>query len=229
MNLNSRDLSSGWIITNLSEIITKPQYGWTTSAKKEGPGIKLLRTTDISSGTINWKTVPYCKKAPDNIEKYLLKKGDIVVSRAGSVGTNIDISDCPKAIFASYLIRFRVVEPFLTRYISLFLKSSAYWSQIADETSGITIPNVNATKLKRIVLPIAPLNEQKRIVSKVESLFLESKTIREALDRIIILIRGMHNYFYLLFSLFFMVRLLEPVTLHYLRLCLLSLFHVSCD
>jgi type I restriction enzyme S subunit len=183
------ELPIGWAYSKLSEICTKPQYGWTTKAKKEGPGVKFLRTTDISSGKINWETVPFCSTLPGDLEKYLLKRGDILVSRAGSVGVSIEIEDCPRAIFGSYLIRFRALEPIQTRYVSLFLKSSKYWSQIADNTSGITIPNVNATKLQQILLPLAPLNEQRRIVARVEALLAESKTAREALDKVPVLLR----------------------------------------
>ena len=75
-----------------------------------------------------------------------------------------------QAVFASYLIRFRPViidELFL----SYFLKSSAYWLAISESKLGIAVQNVNATKLKKIALPIAPLSEQHRIVAKIEELF----------------------------------------------------------
>src|SRR3990170_1071026 len=44
---------------------------------------------------------------PVDINKYLLHDGDIVISRAGSVGFSHLIKNPKPAIFASYLIRFR--------------------------------------------------------------------------------------------------------------------------
>ena len=38
---------------------------------------------------------------------------------------------------------------------------------------GIAVPNVNATKLSKIEIPVAPTNEQRRIVTKIEELFSE--------------------------------------------------------
>ena len=174
---------------NLGEVVTKPQYGWTAKADKERTGVKFLRTTDISSGSINWEKVPTCSAIPANLEKYLLKKGDILVARAGSVGVSAEIEDCPPSVFGSYLIRFRVIDPILTKYVSFFLKSPFFWSQVAECTSGITIPNINATKLQNIIIPMPPQEEQGRIVAKIESLFAETKTAIRDCNNILILLR----------------------------------------
>ncbi len=172
-------LPEGWVWTTLDEISQPPQYGWTTSAKNRGK-LRLLRTTDITSGYINWETVPFCQTEPDDVEKYLLKDGDIVISRSGSVGYSHLIKEPDQAIFASYLIRFRPViidELFL----SYFLKSSVYWRAISESKLGIAVQNVNATKLRKISLPIAPLPEQHRIVAKIEELFTKLDAGKEEL------------------------------------------------
>jgi type I restriction enzyme S subunit len=183
------ELPEGWTWTKLGEICEKPQYGWTTSADLNGRGLKLLRTTDISSGAINWGTVPFCDREPDEPKKYLLNKGDILVSRAGSVGVSIEINDCTEAIFASYLIRFKPIPPIYPRFISLYLKSPYYWNCIADNTAGIAIPNVNATKLQALQIPLPPLNEQKRIVAKIEFLFGRVDTTKRELAQIPLLLK----------------------------------------
>ncbi len=169
MGVGLSELPDGWVWTTLGEVSQPPQYGWTTSAQNRGK-LRLLRTTDITSGSIDWETVPFCQKEPDDKTKYLLKDGDVVISRAGSVGFSCLIREPEQAVFASYLIRFRPViidELFL----SYFLKSPAYWLAISESKLGIVIQNVNATKLKKIALPIAPLPEQHRIVAKIEELF----------------------------------------------------------
>lgn len=51
------------------------------------------------------------------------------------------------------------------------MQSRRYWEQIEDKSSGIAIPNVNASKLAQVEIPVAPLNEQRRIVEKIETLF----------------------------------------------------------
>ena len=164
------ELPSGWVSCKLGDITTKPQYGWTTKATNKGDNLKLLRTSDISSGRVNWQTVPICANEPGDPKKYFLKAGDIVVSRAGSVGKSFLIrEDVTDAVFASYLVR---LTPYISSgYIDFFMKSWRYWEQIEDKSSGIAVPNVNASKLSQIELDVAPLAEQHRIVEKIENLF----------------------------------------------------------
>jgi type I restriction enzyme S subunit len=184
---NSSDEESfpeGWATARLEDICTSPQYGWTTSADRNRTDLKLLRTTDISSGIVDWSTVPGCAKEPNDSEKYLLEPGDIVISRAGSVGLSYLVKECPRAIFASYLIRFRPKPPIESEFIALFLKSQQYWAAIADETIGIAIPNVNASKLRKIEIPLPPLAEQKRVVAKVEELLARVNATRERLTKV---------------------------------------------
>ena len=178
---NLPELSKGWVWTRLGEACLDPQYGWTTSAVTEGI-LHLLRTTDITSGSIDWNTVPFCKEEPSEKEKYLLKDGDIVISRAGSVGYSHLIKNPKEAIFASYLIRFRPLID--EKYLAFFLKSPLYWNSISEKSLGIAIPNVNASKLKQIPHPLPPLPEQHRIVAKIEEVFTKLDAGDEALKKI---------------------------------------------
>ena len=170
-----------WVWTTLGDVCSDPQYGWTTSAADYGK-LHLLRTTDITSGNIDWESVPFCKEAPVEKEKYLLKTGDIVISRAGSVGYSYLIRNLKEAVFASYLIRFRPLID--EHYLSFFLKSPSYWKFISEKSLGIAIPNVNASNLKQIRVPLPPLPEQHRIVAKIEEVFTKLDAGVEALKKV---------------------------------------------
>lgn len=174
-------LPSGWIWTKLGEVASDPQYGWTTSAVADGE-LHLLRTTDITPGHVDWTSVPFCKDEPPDVAKYLLHDGDIVISRAGSVGYSHLVKDPPKSVFASYLIRF---QPLINnQYFAMFLTSPSYWGSISDKSIGIALANVNASKLKQISMPLPPLPEQHRILAKIEELFTRLDTGVETLKKI---------------------------------------------
>ncbi len=168
----SNDLPNGWVWTTLQNVCSTPQYGWTTKASPQGT-LHLLRTTDITSGNVNWETVPFCEVEPPKSEKYLLKTGDIVISRAGSIGYSYLLKNPQNAVFASYLIRFRPLSIIDENYLAFFLQSPFYWQTLSEEKAGITLPNVNASKLKRIPIPLPPLPEQRRIVAKLDALFTQ--------------------------------------------------------
>ena len=181
--LNS--IPKGWAEATLAEISHKPQYGWTTSSSPKGE-IKLLRTTDISNGILNWETVPFCNRNPDDILKYQIKQHDIFISRAGSVGISYMIDEPIdfKAVFASYLIRIRIVPPINYKYIGYFFQSEQYWNQVTDFTSGIAIPNINSSKLQGLKIPVAPLELQKEIVNKLDEMFAKVQSGFETLNKL---------------------------------------------
>lgn len=168
--MRNRDLPESWILSTIGEVCEPPQYGYTTKASLTGD-LRLLRTTDITKGAINWEAVPYCADNPDNPEKYLLQHEDIVISRAGSVGVSCLLSYPEKSVFASYLIRFR--PSINKKFFRYFLDSPFYWNEITENKLGIAVPNVNASKLKEIPFPLPPEHEQKSIVAKIEELFSE--------------------------------------------------------
>ena len=173
-----------WWLSTLGEISEKPQYGWTTKAKHEEGHLKLLRTTDITSGTVDWSKVPYCTEEPDDIKKYLIKSGDILISRAGSIGVSYLVNNPERAVFASYLIRFRPKQSMDEKYVYYYLKSPDYWTAIGASKVGIAVPNVNASKLSQVSIPIAPPDQQKLIVAEIEKQFSRLDEAVAALKRI---------------------------------------------
>jgi len=110
-----------------------------------------------------------------------VRPGDILIARAGSVGKSFLIEQAERAVFASYLIRYR--PKVVPRYVHYWLQTDAYWSQIVDNTAGIAVPNVNASKLDRISIPIPEPDIQRRIVERIDELFSELDDGEEELRR----------------------------------------------
>ena len=151
---------------NLSAAI---QYGLSNSAKPQGTH-RLLRITDIQDGKVNWDTVPFT--TVDDPETYLLKTGDIVFARTGAtVGKSFLITETPyPSVYASYLIRIRLLGNLPPEYIYQFFDSACYWSQITDKSVGVGQPNCNGTSLKELFIPLPPINEQLRIIPTAQAL-----------------------------------------------------------
>ena len=147
----------------LSDIIEKPQYGYTASTSQDPIGIKIVRITDIQGGKVNWDSVPYCEcEKPDN---YLLKENDILFARTGgTTGKSFIVKGVmPESIFASYLIRVRSKNGINPDFLYWFFQTKQYWSQIVSEKMGSAQPNVNGQKLSTLEIYVPDLSIQNSI------------------------------------------------------------------
>ena len=165
-------IPAGWMWQRLQAISLDVHYGYTASADATVTDTKLLRITDIQNDSVDWESVPGCRIEDSEIGKYALQEGDVVIARTGgTIGKSYLVDSPPeRALFASYLIRVIPAMPSEPRFLKLFLGSPLYWDQLREGSKGTGQPNVNATSLKGLALPLPPLAEQKRIVAKVDQL-----------------------------------------------------------
>jgi len=178
-------LPEEWKWVSLSELLVqKPQYGLTARSESRGQ-VLYLRITDIDDfGRLKSTGLRYVNIDKETFAKYAICPGDILIARSGATAGKAFL--CKKqmnAVFASYLIRFRVnKERILPEYLFYFLHSNTYWKQLRSWKVGGAQPNVNAQNIKRLKIPLAPLDEQRRIVSRLEQLIgrvEEAKRLRK--------------------------------------------------
>ncbi|MFH1713371.1 MAG: restriction endonuclease subunit S [Candidatus Jacksonbacteria bacterium] len=150
----------------LKEICEKVDYGFTASASKINIGPKFLRITDIAHSSIDWDSVPYCEISETEKGKYLLTDGDIVVARTGATtGYAKCLKDLPEAVFASYLVRFRINEENNNRFIGHVIESQDYKDFIKKNLGGSAQPQANAQILGSYELSLPDKETQTRIAS----------------------------------------------------------------
>ena len=147
-------------------------YGYTASATHDG-NAKLLRITDIQNNRVVWENVPYCSVSKNDLQTYQLHNRDIMIARTGgTIGKTYIVRKLTVvSVFASYLIRAIPVEELDEEYLKNYMESPLYWKQLNEFSAGTGQPNVNGQSLKRLLLPLPPLQEQHRIVKAIERLF----------------------------------------------------------
>ena len=168
------ELPEKWKWVKMSDISASIRYGYTASANTSG-NVKLLRVTDLQDSQVNWNTVPCCEIDSEYLPRFKLEKYDIVIARSGSVGKSfvVDHLDTSKScVFASYLIRIRLNSEAQVNisFIKYYLNSPFYWQSISLSSRGTTLKNVNAQQLGGLLVPLPPLEEQRRIVAKLDEL-----------------------------------------------------------
>ena len=179
------DIPGSWEWVRLGQLASSVRYGFTDSAKGSG-NARFIRITDIQHGSVNWNNVPFCNVPSEKLDDLRLLNNDILIARTGgTVGKSFIVHDVEQtSVFASYLIRIRMVNIQLTNFIAYFLQSPLYWKAISEKQSGTGQPNVNASKLSEIIIPLPSLEEQKRIVAKIEKLMPLVDEYAEAYDKL---------------------------------------------
>lgn len=165
-------MKKGWETKELAAV-SAINYGYTESASSEPVGPRFLRITDIQDDRVDWDSVPYCKIEKTDLPKYRLASGDIVFARTGATtGKSFLVAEPPDAVFASYLIRLRLLDKkLLPEFVLLFFQTAGYWQSIKDGSSGSAQGGFNATKLGALTIPVPPLAEQQRIVGVLDEAF----------------------------------------------------------
>jgi type I restriction enzyme S subunit len=169
----------GWKRKSLVELCESVDYGYTASAQQEEIGPKFLRITDIVPAFIDWSTVPHCPISEERLDKFRLCEGDIVVARTGAtVGYGKRLHKRhPEAVFASYLVRFRIKPVVDNLMVGIFVESDTYKAYVKSRVGGAAQPNANARVLAgaQILVPspvlqrtfheiVEPLVDQREIL-----------------------------------------------------------------
>ena len=165
------EIPDSWEWCRWGELSQSIQYGYNAPAKQAGR-IKMVRISDIQDNKVLWDSVPYCDIDESDIDTYLLQANDILFARTGgTVGKSYLVKDVPEdAIYAGYLIRTRYSNSLCPEYLKFFMESELYWTQLRNGTIATAQPNCNGKTLSNMIVPVPPLSEQHRIVSKIEEL-----------------------------------------------------------
>jgi len=161
-----------WKVYQLGDLCDEVAYGYTASADWKIDGPKFLRITDIQNYFVNWDTVPQCPIKANEHKKYKLEEGDIVIARTGATtGTTYTFKGNVDAVFASYLIKFKInkklANPF---YVGYTLKSNIWKEFVASIIGGSAQPGANAKQFSSFEVPLPDLKTQQQIVSILRSI-----------------------------------------------------------
>ncbi len=186
-----KKLPDGWCMCRLGDLTERSEYGTSLKCDYEGDGLPVLRIPNIVNAEVDFtdlkRTIAELKlEAGDE-----LQPGDMLICRTNGsislVGKTAVIRsplDCPHS-FASYLLRFRFLEQdVLPKWVHFFFGSQgrAFVERHAASSAGQH--NISLSTLHSMPLPIAPQEEQRRIVAKIEELFSDLDAGVAALERV---------------------------------------------
>ena len=168
--------------------------GDTGTVVKTGPFGSALHKRDYVAGgipIINPMHINHGKLMPSNsmtisTEKYLelsawhLREGDVIVGRRGEMGRAAVVADGKtKMLCGTGSMILRVDDTALPKYLELILRSPTSVEYFIAASVGSTMVNLNQGVIKNLKVHFPPLQEQKEIVSRVESLFSVAESVEK--------------------------------------------------
>jgi type I restriction enzyme S subunit len=180
------ELPEGWKWMKIGDVCHNVEYGSATKSKKIGK-VPVLRMGNIQNGKFEWDDLVFTDDK-EEIEKYLLKKNDVLFNRTNSaelVGKTAMYKGERPAIFAGYLIRINRIESMIdATYLTYFLNTlfaKSYGNSV--RSFGVNQSNINGTKLKTYPIPLCSLKEQRLIVDELESKLTVCDKIEETISQ----------------------------------------------
>ncbi|NME30116.1 hypothetical protein HF869_03290 [Lactobacillus amylovorus subsp. animalium] len=190
------DIPDNWEWVRLNDLSANVQYPFAdgpfgSNLKKEHytdkKEVRIIQLSNI--GERGWRddnhrytTFEHLK----DIKRSEVDAGDIVIAKMMPAGRAIVVPQHLeiKFVLSSDAVKFVPNKLLHKDFLYFAINSSVFKSQVDAEVQGITRKRTSLTKLKKYILPIPPLEEQKRIVAKIEKLMSLVDEYAESYNRL---------------------------------------------
>ncbi|MFH8757954.1 restriction endonuclease subunit S [Streptomyces atroolivaceus] len=171
-------LPSAWHLTRLDRVATvNARIGWKalTAAEYQPDGYAFLSTPNIKGVEIDFENVNYItefryRESPD----LQLREGDVLLTKDGfTLGTVNVVTQLPRPATVNGSVA--VLRPFGidSHFLRYVLASSAIQHHMWAAKNGMDVLHLFQRDIKKIPLPLPPVDEQRRIAD-----FLDTETAR---------------------------------------------------
>ena len=155
-----------------SNVVTSAQY---------------LMLANIQNGIID-EELPYIREIDSKLEKYCLKTDDLLLSKNGAP-FKLAVAEVREGqhILANGNLYVMTVDktkadPY---YIKAYLESEKGAAALKRITVGTTIPSLGVEQLKKLLIPLPPLAEQKKVADEYKTCVAELKSLRRKMAKVL--------------------------------------------
>lgn len=157
-----------WEVKTVEDVTSVCQYGLSIPLHESGQ-YPILRMMNYDDGRIVANDLKYVDLSVSDFNSFKLSNKDILFNRTNSADLvgKVGIFDLEgDYVFASYLVRLRAdLNKILPEYLNFYLNSDIGQNRlIAYATPGVSQTNISAGNLKKVLIPVPPLEEQHEIV-----------------------------------------------------------------
>jgi len=183
---------SGIKLESLKNFVTKIHYGISIKNVYVDEGIPLIRICNLWPNKIDLSDVI---RLPESMRKNIgngfVYKGDILISRSGSVGI---VSVVPKEAdgfaFGSFMIKFCLNDKINKEYVSIWLNNKLATLLTQREKIGAIQGNITIPTIENFKIPIPSLSAQNKIVDEVKKRMTKAEKLKEEAENVLAQAKG---------------------------------------
>jgi type I restriction enzyme S subunit len=167
------DIPNSWAWTRLGNILFKLTDGTHSTPKYVNEGIPFLSVKDISNGTISFDSVKHItpEEHAELFKRCDPQKGDILLTKVGTTGIPVLVdTDVEFSLFVSVALLKFSHDCLNSDYLISLLQSPLVQIQCRENTRGVGNKNWVIRDIASTLISLPPLEEQARIVSKIQEL-----------------------------------------------------------
>ena len=161
------DIPESWEWVRFTDIAETCLGKMLDKTKNKGTFFPYIRNVNVRWGEFDVSDLLEMK-FDDEGERFLIRRGDLVVCEGGEPGRCAVWNSEDSIRFQKALHRIRFIsekiEPMFYYYVLRFYTGSGY---LARFFTGTTIKHLPGDKLNKIIVPFPPIGEQKRIVQEI--------------------------------------------------------------
>mgnify|MGYP002679238658 FL=1 len=166
-------MPKGWKWCRLEDYVFSVTDGDHQAPPKVSKGIPFLVISNIADGSLDFSNTRYVPE--EYYEKIQMerkpKRGDILFSVTGSYGIVVNIKTDRLFCFQRHI---GLIKPTISNEYLSFVLMSNYIKSLCDKlATGTAQKTVGLDTLRSLYVPIAPIEEQERIVAKIKHLLLQ--------------------------------------------------------
>lgn len=156
----------------IADVQTGPLGSQLHMSDYQNEGTPIITVEHLGDNRIIHNNLPLVGDEDKNrLRKYVLSEGDIVFSRVGSVDRRAYVSAKEDGwMFSGRCLRVRPSQKADAKFLSYYFGLEDFKETIRRIAVGATMPSINTTILSNVVVPLPPIDTQRRIASILSSL-----------------------------------------------------------
>lgn len=170
------DIPDSWEWVRLGVLATKFTDGTHSTPKYTQTGIPFLSVKDMSNGYLDFTNTKFISKEEHEAlyKRCNPEKGDLLITKVGTTGIPVIVNtDKQFSLFVSVALMKFSQQYLFGEYLFYLINSPLVQEQAKENTRGVGNKNWVLDDIKNTIVPLPPLNEQKRIVARIEEIFAQ--------------------------------------------------------